>query len=677
MRNFTFYLFLFSICLSWSQTLVINEIEANDPGIDDQEFIEIKSITPNFSTDGYIVVFFNGNDTSQGNNLSYLVLDLNGYTTDSNGLLVLGNLIVSPSPQVLLNNGLFQNGSDGVAIYQTSIDNFPGKTPATSDPQYNLTDALVYDTGSNSAVDIDLLTALGETTQYFEGSTTTNTIQRKSDGTYESKPPTPRAENDGSGIIFNALEIATSATEYNEGQSFSITFTADQNLISDLNFDISLSNGTFTTGDYSGSTSITIPSGQNTASTTIELLDDISDEGDEEIEVKFLNLVEPIIASNNFFKVRVVDNDFTMAAWGTPLEPTYDQVTSTHPAGYYSSLNGKSGQDLRDAVQDIIADPNIVRTHSYADIFNVLKMADQNPKNSNQVWLVYSEEGRAKLDQQNSGDGTGKWNREHTFPRSRGDFGDRDDGFDNIATGINIFEETDVDSTRHANSDAHALRAADASENSRRSNRHYSNNFVPTSGIGQYNGPANVDPANGIGISFRGDVARGVLFLELRYNGLQIVNGFPTSSGDTNDGQLGDLATLLQWHQDDIPDDYEMNRNNIVYEWQRNRNPLIDLPDLVDYIWGDKVGMVYNGALSSDNSELNRFTFYPNPADNILIFEGLTSSTKIEVLSLEGRKIKTINPDSSNSVAINLSSGLYIIKFMDGNQIETKRLVIK
>ena len=172
-------------------------------------------------------------------------------------------------------------------------------------------------------------------------------------------------------------------------------------------------------------------------------------------------------------------------------------------------------------------------------------------------------------------------------------------------------------------------------------------------------------------------MARGVLFLELRYNGLQIVNGFPTSSGDTNDGQLGDLATLLQWHQDDIPDDYEMNRNNIVYEWQRNRNPLIDLPDLVDYIWGDKVGMVYNGALSSDNSELNRFTFYPNPADNILIFEGLTSSTKIEVLSLEGRKIKTINPDSSNSVAINLSSGLYIIKFMDGNQIETKRLVIK
>ena len=676
MRFLGFCMLMLFFGFGWTQTLVINELDANDPGTDDEEFIEIKSLTPNFSTDGYILVFFNGNTTSQGNNLSYLAIDLNGMTTDSNGLLVLGNLNVSPFPQVLLTNGLFQNGADGVAIYQTSIDNFPDRTVATSAPEFNLTDALVYDTGSNSAVDTDLLTALGETTQYFEGSDTTKSIQRKTDGTYESNPPTPRAENDGSGIIFNAIEISTSALEYNEGESFSITFTANQNVTSDVSFNISLSNGTFTTGDFSGSTSVTIPNGQNTVSTFITLLDDPNDEGDEEIEIQFLNLVEPIIASNNFVKIRVIDNDFTMAAWGTPLNPTYDQVISTQPAGYYSSLNGKAGQDLRDAVQAIIADPNVVRTHSYADVFNILKIADQNPLNSNQVWLVYTEEGRSKLDQQNSGISTGKWNREHTFPRSRGDFDDWDD-FDDFATGINTFITTNADSTRHANSDAHALRAADASENSRRSNRHYSNNFVTTSGIGEYNGPADVNPANGIGVSFRGDVARGVLFLELRYNGLQIVNGFPTSSGSTFDGQLGDLATILQWHEDDVPDDYEMNRNNIVYDWQRNRNPLVDLPDLVDYIWGDKVGMVFNGALSTNDNELDRFSFYPNPTHKQLTFEGVTSSTIIEVLSIEGRKIETLKPDSSNSVDVDLTSGLYLLKFSDGSQIETKRLVIK
>jgi len=676
MKNFTLYIFLLSFSFGWSQDLVINELDCDSSISEDLEFIEIKSPTPNEVISNRVLVFFNG--SSSGNDSSYFLVDLDGAVTDGNGLLTIGSTSVTPFPQLLISGNTIQNGADAVAIYSGVPDDFPDGTLATI---INLVDVLVYDTSDSD--DEGLLNIFREDPRFSdlqqinEGSgNNSNSIQRDTDGSYFVGSPSPRQTNDGSGIIFNAIEISTLATEYNEGESFSITFTADQNVTSDLNFDISLSNGTFTTGDYSGSISITIPSGQNTASTNIELLDDISDEGDEELEIEFLNLVEPIIASNNFFKVRVVDNDFTIAAWGTPFMPSYDQVTSTQPAGYYSSLNGKSGQDLRDAVQDIIADPTMVRTHSYADIFNVLKMADQNPENPNQVWLVYSEEGRSKLDQQNSGSSSGKWNREHTFPRSRGDFSDWDD-FDDIATGINTFITTNADSTRHANSDAHALRAADAGENSRRSNRHYSNDFVTTSGIGQYNGPANVDPANGIGISFRGDVARGVLFLELRYNGLQIVNGFPTSSGDTYDGQLGDLATLLQWHQDDIPDDYEMNRNNIVYEWQRNRNPLIDLPDLVDYIWGDKVGMVYNGALSSDNSELNRFTFYPNPADNILIFEGLTSSTKIEVLSLDGRKIKTINPDSSNSVAINLSSGLYIIKFMDGNQIETKRLVIK
>ena len=686
MRNFSLFVLLFLSALASSQDLVINELDCDTPGIDNLEFIEIKSAMPNQVISNRVLVFFNGSNS--GNDSSYFVIDLDGQKTDGNGILLIGSASVAPYPQIIIPVSVIQNGADAVAIYTGTPDDFPNLTPATIN---NLMDVIVYDT--SDADDTVLLNTFradprfSSLQQINEGSgNNTNSIKRNNDGTYSVGLPSPRQINEGSGVILNPISVSVDETAYEEGDNFTITFTSELPVSETTTFNITLDNDGFTTGDFSGSTNITFLAGEQTATTFIVLLDDILDEGDEELIIEIQNLEEefqpttmtnPPVVGNNFILVRVVDNDFTMAAWGTPLEPSYDQVTSTQPAGYYSSLNGKSGQDLRDAVQDIIADPNMVRTHSYADIFNVLKMADQNPENPNQVWLVYSEEGRSKLDQQNSGDGTGKWNREHTFPRSRGDFGDRDDGFDNIATGINIFEETDVDSTRHANSDAHALRAADASENSRRSNRHYSNNFVTTSGIGQYNGPANVDPENGIGISFRGDVARGVLFLELRYNGLQIVNGFPTSSGDTYDGQLGDLATLLQWHQDDIPDDYEMNRNNIVYEWQRNRNPLIDLPDLVDYIWGDKVGMVYNGALSRDNSELNPFTFYPNPTDNILTFEGVTSSTKIEILSLEGRKVETLKPDSSNNVAVNLASGLYLLKFTDGNQIETKRLVVK
>ncbi|MBT8245372.1 MAG: T9SS type A sorting domain-containing protein [Winogradskyella sp.] len=678
MRNIFISFFLVFVTYGWSQVLVINELDANDTSIDDEEFIEIKSQTPNFTLDGYILVFFNGNNTAEGNNLSYLAFDLAGLKTDGNGLFVMGNKNVFPFPQVVINDGLFQNGPDGVAIYQTSINNFPDKTPATSG--FNLVEALVYDTSTNSPVDNDLLMALGETTQYFEGSSSTNllnSIQRKADGTYESKLPTPRALNDASGVIVNPVTIIVDQIEYNEGDSFFITFTAATNVDTDTNFNITLVNGEFTTGDYSGSTNITISQNTNTASTFIVLLDDFLDEGDEELIIEIENLeqefqptsINPAVAGNNFITIRVIDNDFTTAPWGTPLMPTYTFVTSTQPANYYSSLNGKSGQALRDAVTAIIADENTVRTHSYADVYDILAEADQYPLNSNQVWMLYVEQPRSKLDRQTTGSSTGKWNREHTFPRSRADFDEWED-FDDFATGINSFISTSVDSSRHGYSDAHALRVADGGENSRRNNRNYSNNF----GAEEYNGAIKEDMS--ISTSFRGDVARSVMYMELRYNGLTVVNGFPPLPFPRT-GELGDLATLLQWHQDDTPDDFEMNRNNIVYQWQRNRNPFIDLPDLVDYIWGDKVGMIYNGALSTDDNELNRFTFYPNPVNNKLIFEGLNSEAKVVVYSIEGRKISTLKIDANNTAQLNLDPGIYLLKVKQNEAIQTKRLVVK
>lgn len=185
--------------------------------------------------------------------------------------------------------------------------------------------------------------------------------------------------------------------------------------------------------------------------------------------------------------------------------------------------------------------------------------------------MLYTEEGRAKLDFQTTSNSVGKWNREHTFPRSRGGFFSIEE--DDIADGINVYWETNADSLRHSNSDAHALRATDGPENSARGNLHY----------GEYVGPV------GTFGSFKGDVARSVLYLDIRYNGLQIVNGFPDIVG-----QLGDLTTLLDWHRNDLPDDFEMNRNNVVYTWQLNRNPFIDHPDLVKYFWGNKIGEVWN-----------------------------------------------------------------------------------
>ena len=38
--------------------VVINELDCDTPGIDNMEFLELLSDTPNFPLDGYVVVFF-------------------------------------------------------------------------------------------------------------------------------------------------------------------------------------------------------------------------------------------------------------------------------------------------------------------------------------------------------------------------------------------------------------------------------------------------------------------------------------------------------------------------------------------------------------------------------------------------------------------------------------------
>jgi hypothetical protein len=636
----------------FSQVLVINELDSDTPGVDDKEFLELKSATPNFPLDGYIVVFFNG--SASGGNRSYLALDLAGYVTDSNGLLLIGSTTVVPFPQYIIPVSVIQNGEDAVAIYQASIDDFPGQTLATQD---NLVDALVY--GTNDPVATGLLELLGVDEQINEGpNNNTNSIQRFVDGegnvTYQATTPTPRQNNDGSGIIFNGVTISVPQTSYNEGETFDITLTTNFAVSEDFIFEISLNNQGFSTSDFIGDTLLTIPNGQNSVSTSITIIDDDLDEGDEVALIRFLNLQEPYIPNNGAIEVRIVDNDFTVAPWGTPINPTYSLVEGTQPEGYYASLNGLAGEDLRQALQAIIADQNTVRIHSYADVIDILKAADQNPLNSNEVWLVYTEQGKPKLDFQTGSSGVGKWNREHTFPRSLGGFNSIED--DDVADGIEFFWITNADSLRHGNSDAHALRAVDASENSSRGNQHY----------GEYNGPTGT-----LG-GFKGDVARGVLYMEIRYNGLTIENGFPEVVG-----QMGDLQTILTWHRNDAPDDFEMNRNNVVYQWQRNRNPFIDLPELVEYIWGNNVGDVWDQELSITDNSLKRISIYPNPAKDYLEIKGITTETEITVLTLEGRQLKTQQISNDSTINLDLSLGMYLLHISSQGESVIKKILVQ
>lgn len=642
-KSITLIFISFFYINTYSQ-LFINEIDSDTDSLDQLEFIEIKSESPNFSLDGYIIVLFNG--SSNGSDSSYLAIDLNGFQTDLNGLFLIGNNNVSPSAQIIVPNNSIQNGADAVAIYQAPLSDFPNSTLATTT---NLVDALVYDTSDSD--DENLMQLLGVNIQINEnenGNKDFESIQRSNNGSYFVDTPTPREVNEGNGVFLNGINFSFDQDFYSEGDQIQINFTTEEVLQESITIFFNLEYQNFDSNDYSDIDNVTIQSGEDSASVLIDIIDDEIDEGDEDLMLSLDFQNENFILLNNNQIIRVNDNDFIIADYGTPINPTYANVNNLFSENYYSNLNGLAGEDLIIALKEIISNPELVRAHSYSDIKEILKQADVNPENSNQVWLVYTEQARSKIDFQTTSSNIGQWNREHTFPRSRGGFNNI--SADSYADGIDQYWQTSIDSLRHANSDAHGIRASDGPENSSRGNKHY----------GDYNGPTgNLN-------SFKGDVARSVLFLSLRYNGLDIVDGFPDTVG-----QLGDLQTILSWNELDPVDDFEKNRNNVIYNWQNNRNPLIDLPEIVNYIWGENYGEVWFDNLNISVNQ-NGFEFYPNPTNGNISFNSYLD--KVEVYSLNGQKLLSFK--NVNMLEINLEKGLYLIFLHKEGKSSNHKIII-
>jgi hypothetical protein len=646
-------LLLFFFCIVFSITnaqVVINELDADTPSTDNLEFIELKSATPNFSLDGYVLVFFNGSTTGL-TSISYYALDLDGKTTDINGIIHFGNSQVSPTPKIIFPSATIQNGPDAIGLYLGNASDFPLNTVATAT---GLIDAIAY-SNSTTVQPTTLMSTFGITICTNENQTnlaSTKSIQRKTDGTYEVKTPTPGLNNDGSGIVLTYIAITPSVTSISEGQSFTITFTSSQVVTgSNLVVNFILNNGSFTNADFSGTLSVTIPVGATTGSTTIQVLDDGVNDGDEELSIFIGTIPAGYSLDNNNVIVRVTDVNFTVLPFGTPANPSYGNVTSTAPLGYYSSLEGLSGTALKQALQDIIANPSVVRVHNYDDVWD----------NSNQVWLIYTETPRSKIDLQLGNSNVGKWNREHIYCQSRGGFSTGTDYLTPFSDGITIWTATTGANDIGAGvCDAHHIRAVDGQENSSRNNRNY--------GV-DYNGPI-ATPTT----TWKGDVARACFYMAVRYDGLNVVNGNPP---ENSIGQIGDLATLLTWNQTDPRDDFEMNRNNYIYTWQVNRNPFIDYPNLADYVFGANFGQPWFSTLSNTDFVLNKVTIYPNPTKDYFIVSGLDTASKIELFNTVGSKVFESEFTGEQQFNIEVTAGIYLAKITTDDKFVIRKILME
>lgn len=94
---------------------------------------------------------------------------------------------------------------------------------------------------------------------------------------------------------------------------------------------------------------------------------------------------------------------------------------------------------------------------------------------------------------------------------------------------------------------------------------------------------------------YRGDFARTYFYMATAYEHLEWT-AYPQYISNTSYLMFSDSIqqVLLDWHRADPVSDKERCRMDNISDIQGNRNPFIDYPELVEYIWGNKKGQAVN-----------------------------------------------------------------------------------
>lgn len=219
------------------------------------------------------------------------------------------------------------------------------------------------------------------------------------------------------------------------------------------------------------------------------------------------------------------------------LEAIFKEINSSY-TGYYEGAD-----NLEEAELVLFLHELLNRTYhgiTYGNVRYRLADTDKDPNNSQNVILIY-----LATSVSNVWDSGATWNREHVWPQS-------------------LLGAKATNSVTNIASDLHNLKPADPAENARRSNK-----FFGTSS-GTY------EPRDEV----KGDVARILFYMDVMYEQLSLIHA---NSGGAL--QMGNLEKLLEWHDLDPVDDFEMNRNNKIEDFQGNRNPFIDHPEFVGKIY--------------------------------------------------------------------------------------------
>ena len=301
----------------------------------------------------------------------------------------------------------------------------------------------------------------------------------------------------------------------------------------------------------------------------------------------------------------------SLSAFNCPITPV-----DSLPA-YYESIDGTSGKDLMDAIQRVAKQGYRADDFRYDSVWLAFKHTDLRP--DSYIWEIYSDcDFVYEKDRTSNTTQTGEckgYNREHAMCQSW------------FGTTSLAGQEMSSSKKNSPGSDIFHIYPASYGMNSRRGNRPYGEVLTAANVSG--NGTKYGTPVQNISITnsvagayvegsitlstnvlepadeYKGDIARSYFGTMVKWagewtfnrneNGQVIFDA--TIDADTHYGPKNNfgftdygLALMLKWHRQDPVSQKEVDRNNGIQLTQGNRNPFIDYPYLVEYIWGERSG---------------------------------------------------------------------------------------
>lgn len=271
---------------------------------------------------------------------------------------------------------------------------------------------------------------------------------------------------------------------------------------------------------------------------------------------------------------------------------TYINKQSAYYTGTYSysNLSALSGNDLFGALNTLMGNTSRIGNSSFS--YNSLRSEYKNvDKDLNRSGYIIGYYNGASF----SGvwDSGATWNREHTWPQSKG-----------------------ADKSIPMGHDMQSVRPTHTSVNSSRGNDAYGES-------GAYYDPDEVSISNSyykttnMG-SYRGDAARVILYDYIVYGEAgghknKLYNGNAQLLSKFGSAGVFESATmLLKWHMNDPVSLTEMVRNDGAQTYQGNRNPFIDYPELAIQVLKNASGVKTYAVTTTGTSMWPNYTLTLN-----------------------------------------------------------------